>query len=186
MFLWWRGGREDSGEALRVSRVVGSGFSGNEGVRFFCKRSGTVQWLLVIIKRIQSIEVEKMSPMTNEIKCYICMISCIFIEQIFMVVYTMSKCTSHNCLIMKMKEKKKNTVTFFCECKYTVFVALFWLTLMHSRYHASVSSCIWFPIDQCDIYIYLIIPNDAALFQSIFILRKRWKSLLPPSFQITA
>lgn len=48
-----------------------------------------------------------MSPMTNEIKCYICMISCIFIEQIFMVVYTMSKCTSHNCLIMKMKEKKK-------------------------------------------------------------------------------
>lgn len=29
-----------------------------------------------------------MSLMTNEIKCYICMISCIFIEQIFIVVYT--------------------------------------------------------------------------------------------------
>lgn len=54
----------------------------------FCKRSGTVQLLLVIIKRIQSIEVEKMSLMTNEIKCYICMISCTFMEQIFMVVYT--------------------------------------------------------------------------------------------------
>ena len=141
MFLWWRGGREDSGRRS-VCRGWWVWGLGNEGVRFFCKRSGTVQWLLVIIKRIQSIEVEKMSPMTNEIKCYICMISCIFIEQIFMVVYTLSKCTSHNCLIMKMKEKK-NTVTFFCECKYTVFVALFWLTLMHSRYHASVSSSIW-------------------------------------------
>lgn len=30
----------------------------------------------------------KMSVMTNEIKCYICMISCIFIKLIFMVVYT--------------------------------------------------------------------------------------------------
>lgn len=69
-------------EALYGARVdrVGPGY--------FCKRSGTVQWLLVIIQRIQSIKVEKMSLMTNEIKCYICMISCIFIELIFMVVYT--------------------------------------------------------------------------------------------------
>ena len=29
-----------------------------------------------------------MSLVTNEIKCYICMIPCIFMEQIFMVVYT--------------------------------------------------------------------------------------------------
>lgn len=57
-------------------------FGGGEG------GGETVQWLLVIIKRIQSIEVEKLSLMTYEIKCYVCMISCTFIKQIFMVVYT--------------------------------------------------------------------------------------------------
>lgn len=89
-----------------VTCIKGSaGLVGEQGVRFFCKRSGTVQLLLVIIKRIQSIEVEKMSLMTIEIKCYICMTSCIFMVQISMVVNT-----EYMYVIMKMK--KKNNCQF--------------------------------------------------------------------------
>lgn len=60
-----------------------------------------------------------MSPVTNEIKCYICMISCIFVKQIFMIVYTECMYVS-SCLMMTMKNK---TVFILCAYKYTVFIA---------------------------------------------------------------
>lgn len=65
-----------------------------------------------------------MSLMTNEIKCYICMISCIFIEQIFIVVYTEYMYVTLTLFNYENEKKEKKTVTFFCEYKYTVFLAL--------------------------------------------------------------
>lgn len=65
---------------------VGGGWAGDGGIRLF--RDCAMVTMVNVIIRIQRMEVKKMSLMTNEIKCYICMISCIFIKQIFMVVYT--------------------------------------------------------------------------------------------------